>query len=299
MSIDLTPLVQALAALALAAISASDALSRAVCCAAICTSGSPRPRPPQSRSAADAGAQAAYGYIAANAGNYRDVTIRDAAHRQGRAARRRIDPRCPDRPRHHARARPQHGRGAVRRAACRRSRRCRSAASPNRLNFSNNPETFTMRRNLALALLVCLSACSNVTPEQQATIRQVLTVACNVDGVVGAGGAADRRHTGPGWRHRSQCGPAGASRRGGGMQGDQRHAGERDPGRCSRDLPLDGAASRQLPHCVNCRRRSRRRAGSEWHSLNGTFRRPTSVRRSCRHPPDPLLDAPACTVDML
>jgi hypothetical protein len=41
-----------------------------------------------------------------------------------------------------------------------------------------------MQRNTALALLVCLSACSNVTPEQQATIRQVLTVACNVDGVV-------------------------------------------------------------------------------------------------------------------
>jgi hypothetical protein len=41
-----------------------------------------------------------------------------------------------------------------------------------------------MRRIMALPLLACLSACSNVTPEQQATIRQVLTVACNVDGVV-------------------------------------------------------------------------------------------------------------------
>ncbi len=41
-----------------------------------------------------------------------------------------------------------------------------------------------MRRNLALTLFVCLSACSNLTPEQHATIRQVLTVACNVDGVV-------------------------------------------------------------------------------------------------------------------
>jgi hypothetical protein len=41
-----------------------------------------------------------------------------------------------------------------------------------------------MRRNTALALLVCLSACSNVTPQQQATIRQVMTVACNVDGIV-------------------------------------------------------------------------------------------------------------------
>ena len=41
-----------------------------------------------------------------------------------------------------------------------------------------------MRRNTALALLVCLSACSNMTPDQQAKIAQVLTVACNVDGVV-------------------------------------------------------------------------------------------------------------------
>jgi hypothetical protein len=41
-----------------------------------------------------------------------------------------------------------------------------------------------MRRIMALPLLACLSACSNVTPEQQATIRQVLTGACNVDGVV-------------------------------------------------------------------------------------------------------------------
>jgi ABC-type Fe3+-hydroxamate transport system substrate-binding protein len=41
-----------------------------------------------------------------------------------------------------------------------------------------------MRRNIALSLLVCLSACSNMTPEQQAQVRQVLMVACNVDGVV-------------------------------------------------------------------------------------------------------------------
>jgi len=41
-----------------------------------------------------------------------------------------------------------------------------------------------MRHILALALLVCLSACNNMTPEQQTTIKQVLTVACNVDGVV-------------------------------------------------------------------------------------------------------------------
>jgi ABC-type Fe3+-hydroxamate transport system substrate-binding protein len=41
-----------------------------------------------------------------------------------------------------------------------------------------------MRRNIALSLLVCLSACSSMTPEQQAQVRQVLAVACNVDGVV-------------------------------------------------------------------------------------------------------------------
>jgi hypothetical protein len=41
-----------------------------------------------------------------------------------------------------------------------------------------------MRFIMALPLLACLPACSNVTQEQQATIRQVLTVACNVDGVV-------------------------------------------------------------------------------------------------------------------
>ena len=41
-----------------------------------------------------------------------------------------------------------------------------------------------MRRIFALALLVGLSACSNVTPEQHARIEQVLKVACNVDGVV-------------------------------------------------------------------------------------------------------------------
>jgi hypothetical protein len=41
-----------------------------------------------------------------------------------------------------------------------------------------------MRRNLALALFVCLPACSNLTPEQHAKIKQVLAVACNVDGVV-------------------------------------------------------------------------------------------------------------------
>ena len=41
-----------------------------------------------------------------------------------------------------------------------------------------------MRRNLALALLACLSACDNMTPDQQAKISQALAVACNVDGVL-------------------------------------------------------------------------------------------------------------------
>jgi len=41
-----------------------------------------------------------------------------------------------------------------------------------------------MRCNLALPLLVCLTACAAQTPEQQARVRQILTVACNVDGAV-------------------------------------------------------------------------------------------------------------------
>ena len=82
MGIDLTPLVQALAALALAAISAATPylvpLLRhylrihltATQAAAI-------------QSAANAGAKAAYGYIAANAASYQDVTLRDAAIARG------------------------------------------------------------------------------------------------------------------------------------------------------------------------------------------------------------------------
>jgi hypothetical protein len=82
MSIDLTPLVQALAALALTAISAATPylapLLRhylhirltATQAAAI-------------QSAANAGAQAAYGYIVTSATSYRDVTIRDAAIAKG------------------------------------------------------------------------------------------------------------------------------------------------------------------------------------------------------------------------
>lgn len=41
-----------------------------------------------------------------------------------------------------------------------------------------------MRCNLALPLLVCLSACAAQTPEQQAKVRQILSVACSVDGAV-------------------------------------------------------------------------------------------------------------------
>ena len=41
-----------------------------------------------------------------------------------------------------------------------------------------------MRRIIVLSLLVYLSACSNLAPEQQAKVRQVLAVACSVDGVV-------------------------------------------------------------------------------------------------------------------
>ena len=78
MNIDLTPLVQALAALALAAMTARDAVPGAVAAA---LSAYPAHRDPGrgDPAAADAGAQAAYGYIAANAASYRDVTIRNAA----------------------------------------------------------------------------------------------------------------------------------------------------------------------------------------------------------------------------
>jgi hypothetical protein len=82
MSIDLTPLVQALAALAMTAIvSATPYLApllrrylgirlTAIQAAAI-------------QSAADAGAQAAYGYIATNAASYLNPTIRSAALSKG------------------------------------------------------------------------------------------------------------------------------------------------------------------------------------------------------------------------
>jgi hypothetical protein len=40
-----------------------------------------------------------------------------------------------------------------------------------------------MRRNIAVLLLACLSACTSAAP-QPATLTQVLTVACVVDGVL-------------------------------------------------------------------------------------------------------------------
>lgn len=76
--IDLTPLVQALAALALAALSGATPylapmLRRYLHVQISATQAT------AIQSAADAGAEAAYGYIVANASNYRDVTIRNAA----------------------------------------------------------------------------------------------------------------------------------------------------------------------------------------------------------------------------
>jgi hypothetical protein len=82
MGIDLTPLVQVLAALALAAASAATPylaplLRRFLHIRLSATQAA------AIQSAADAGAQTAYGYIAVNASSYRDVTIRDAAIAKG------------------------------------------------------------------------------------------------------------------------------------------------------------------------------------------------------------------------
>jgi hypothetical protein len=76
--INLTPLVQALAALALAALSGATPylapmLRRYLHVQISATQAT------AIQSAADAGAQAAYGYIVASASNYCDVTIRNAA----------------------------------------------------------------------------------------------------------------------------------------------------------------------------------------------------------------------------
>lgn len=82
MGIDLTPLVQALAALALAAVTGATPylaplLVRYLHLRLTTTQAA------AIQAAADAGAQAAYGYIAANAASYRDVTIRQAAIAKG------------------------------------------------------------------------------------------------------------------------------------------------------------------------------------------------------------------------
>jgi hypothetical protein len=82
MNIDLTPLVQALAALALAAMSGAipylaPLVSRYLRIRLTATQAA------AIQTAADAGAQAAYGYIATHAASYRDVAIRDAAIAKG------------------------------------------------------------------------------------------------------------------------------------------------------------------------------------------------------------------------
>lgn len=82
MLIDLSPLVQALALLALAAASAvtpylAPVLRRYLHVQLTATQAA------AIQSAADAGAKAAYGYIASQAGNYLDVTIREAALARG------------------------------------------------------------------------------------------------------------------------------------------------------------------------------------------------------------------------
>jgi len=82
MDIDLTPLVQALTALVLTAMTAATPylvplLRRYLHIQLTATQAT------AIQSAANAGAQAAYGYIAANAASYRDVAIRNAAIAKG------------------------------------------------------------------------------------------------------------------------------------------------------------------------------------------------------------------------
>jgi hypothetical protein len=82
MIIDLTPLVQALAALALAALSAATPyfvplLRRYLHLRLTAAQAS------AIQAAADIGAQAAYGYLATNAASYRDITIRNEALAKG------------------------------------------------------------------------------------------------------------------------------------------------------------------------------------------------------------------------
>lgn len=82
MSIDLTPLVQALAALALAALSAATPyfvpLLRRYLHLKLTTA-----QASAIQTAADVGAQAAYGYLATNAADYRNITIRNEALAKG------------------------------------------------------------------------------------------------------------------------------------------------------------------------------------------------------------------------
>jgi hypothetical protein len=82
MMIDLTPLVQALAALALAALSAATPylapmLRRYLHVQLTATQAA------TIQSAADAGAKQAYGYLAANCASYLDIPIRNAALAKG------------------------------------------------------------------------------------------------------------------------------------------------------------------------------------------------------------------------
>ena len=82
MLIDLAPLVQALTALALAAITAATPylaplLRRYLNIRLTATQADAL------RSAADAGAKAAYGYIATNAASFHDVAVRDTALAKG------------------------------------------------------------------------------------------------------------------------------------------------------------------------------------------------------------------------
>ena len=83
MMIDLAPLVQVLAMLALAALTAvtpylAPAIRRYLRNVQVTAS-----QAAAIQSAADAGTKAAYGYVAINAGNFRDFTIRDAAIAKG------------------------------------------------------------------------------------------------------------------------------------------------------------------------------------------------------------------------
>jgi len=82
MSVDLTPLVQALAALALAALFAMTPYLAPILRRYLHVSLSTT-QAAAVQAAADAGAKAAYGYIAANGASFRDVTIRNTALASG------------------------------------------------------------------------------------------------------------------------------------------------------------------------------------------------------------------------